>query len=313
MRKVLLIAILHLVFWQIGSAQTDYVLIYRTGFEYEEGFDPQYTLVGQGGWEGEGSAWNGLVADENYFPGFGQQAYIGYSNSTPVTTASVVWRPLNYQILTNYPVIRFSVIFQIKDSTNRRYDDFRWSVYNMNTQRLFSLDFDNETLQVNYSLDTAGEFYFTGYTFSNDGVYELQVAMNFARNRWIATLNDTLITPEPLPITTRGYALNLGDIDAGWVLHNPQQPGDNYMVFDEFTVLAQSVVYPPRLIALKPTNQIHSIQLIGEPAVKYFLDVSTNLSNWINSYTNTAPPSGFITFTNSVTTNSFQLFYRARM
>ncbi|MGC8743849.1 MAG: hypothetical protein ACP5T0_08225 [Verrucomicrobiia bacterium] len=311
LRRLILIFILQAFFAQIAKPQPDTVLVYYTGFEYEEGFDPQYTLIGQGGWAGEGSAWNGLVSDENYFPGFGQQAYIGYSNSAPVTAASVVWRPLNYQILTNYPAIRFYVIFQIKDSVNRQYDDFRWSVYNINTQRLFSLDFDNQTLQINYSLDTAGAFYFTGYSFSNDGVYELEVAMNFAKNRWIAVINNTLITPEPLPITTRGYDLNIGDIDAAIVLHNPQQPGDNYMVFDEFTVTAQTVAYPPKLTPIITTNQYQILQLYGEPAVKYFIQFSTNLSNWVDISTNSPTTSGLINFTNASNVNP--VFYRAKM
>lgn len=293
---------------QFANAQTNSILIYRTGFEFEEGFDWQYSLIGQGGWTGEGSAWNGLIADEVYFPGFGQQAYIGYSNSAPVTESSLVWRPLNYIVLTNYPIIKFSVIFQIKDSSNRRYDDFRWSVYNTNSQRLFSLDFDNETLKINYALDNPGEFFFTGYTFSNDGVYELVIAMNFSKNRWIATLNDVVLT-DPLPMTTRGYQLTLGDISAVWVLHNPQQPGDNYMVFDEFTVTAESAVFPPRLSIIA----LNKIYLSGEPATKYILQTSTNLINWSDILTNAFPPSGFKLFTNIAFPNAPCQFYRAKL
>ena len=291
-----------------GFCQTQSLLIYKTGFEIEEGFNPQYTLIGQNGWTGEGSAWNGLTVDEIFFPGFGQQAYIGYSNITPVTTASVVWRPLNYQITSNYPVIKFSVIFQIKDSSNGHYDDFRWSVYNTNDQRLFSIDFDNETLNINYSLDTAGEFYSTGYSFFNYGLYRLTIAMNFPRNRWIAEINDVQVTPS-LPMTTKGYALSLGDIDASWVLHDTNNPGNNYMIFDEFIVTAETIVNPPQLKITKTSTNSTELKLYGEPAVEYVIQTSTNLLQWTDFSTNTVLPSGAITFTNLPSgTDAFRFF-----
>ena len=41
----------------------------------------------------------------------------------------------------------------IVDSTNAQSDDFRWAVYNSEVQRLVTLDFDNETRNINYALD----------------------------------------------------------------------------------------------------------------------------------------------------------------
>ncbi len=303
-------AIIQFISGYLAFAQTNSILIYKTGFELEEGFDSKYLLYGQGGWLAEGSGWNGIVADEVYFPGFGQQAYIGYSNFAPVSQASVIWRPLNYHVITNYPIIKFSVIFQIKDSSNQHYDDFRWSVYNTNVQRLFSLDFDNETLQINYVLNNPNEFFSTGYTFSNEGLYELTIAMNFSRNKWIATINDVPIV-EPLPLTTSGYSLSLGDIDAGWVLHNTTTPGDNYMVFDDFTVTAEQVVYPPKLSMIKTLpNEPLNLTIIGEPATRCVIQKSTNFVNWIDVSTNNVAPNGIINWTNDLNTPFG--FYRAK-
>ncbi len=308
---ILILITAQLISGNIAFSQTSSILIYKTGFEYEEGFDPQISLIGQRGWTGEGSGWNGFIADELYFPGFGQQAYIGYSNFFPISQSSVVWKPLNYQVLTNYPVIKFSVIFQVKDSTNQRYDDFRWNVYNINTQRLFSLDFDNETLRINYSLDTPGDFFFTGYTFSNDGLYELVIAMNFSRNKWIATINNVPIV-EPLPMTTHGYSLNLGDIDAAWVLHNTSVPGDNYMVFDEFTVTAEQIVYPPKLSIVNIlSNEPPKLIIFGEPATRCVIQKSTNLIHWVDVSTNYFVPNGVINWTGNL--NTLFGFYRSKM
>lgn len=297
----------------VAKAQTQSVLVYYTGFEPEEGYDYRYTLIGQGGWAGIGDGWNGLIADPEYFPGFGQQAYLGYSTTTNYSEYTIIWRPLNFQNLTNYPILKFSVVMQIKNSTNQRFDDFRWSVYNLQEQRLFSIDFDNETKAINYSLDKGGEFYATGFTFFNDGTYELEIAMNFARNRWVAIINGVQIV-QPQPITTTGLDLNIGDIDAVWVPHNPSEPGNNYLVFDEFKVTAESPVFPPRLLPVSYTlNSNHILKLLGEPAINYALEISTDLRSWTAVFTNIVPYQGVINFTNTNIINKPVLFYRARL
>ena len=51
-------------------------VIYETGFEPIEGYDIQYTLNGQSGWEAEGTGGNGLL--KNTFQDLGNQAYIGF-------------------------------------------------------------------------------------------------------------------------------------------------------------------------------------------------------------------------------------------
>ena len=53
-------------------------VIYETGFEPIEGYDIQYTLNGQSGWEAEGTGGNGLL--KNTFQDLGNQAYIGFGH-----------------------------------------------------------------------------------------------------------------------------------------------------------------------------------------------------------------------------------------
>ena len=68
-----------------------------------------------------------------------------------------VWRPLNFDpVAAALPIVTFYVTLSIYDSravTNR--DCFRWSIYNTNNggERLFSIDFDNTTTEVNFELD----------------------------------------------------------------------------------------------------------------------------------------------------------------
>src|SRR4029079_16901271 len=92
----------------------------------------------------------------NFFPGLGQQAYLGFTAPERNTNEFFsVYRPVNVApIPTNQSLLRFSVLMQIVDSTstNGPWDDFRWSVYNTNGVRLFTLDFDNASLMVSYIL-----------------------------------------------------------------------------------------------------------------------------------------------------------------
>jgi hypothetical protein len=135
--------------------------------------------------------------------------------------------------------------------------------------------------------------------------------MNFSRNKWIATINDVPIV-EPLPLTTSGYSLSLGDIDAGWVLHNTAAPGDNYMVFDDFTVTAEQVVYPPILSMTKTSpNEPPNLTILGEPTTQCVIQKTTNFVNWINVSTNYFLPNGTINWTNNL--NTPLGFYRTKL
>ena len=151
-----------------------------------------------------------------------------------------VWRPVNFDpIASSDPIIRFSVSMSIIDSTNREYDCFRWSVYNSDGGRLFSLDFDNDTTVISYALEDSTNFISTGLKFTNSILYDLVISMNFANNSWSATLDDRTLASAQA-ITTRGSPLTLGDVDAVWAFKNPDAPGNNYLVFDNYQLVAQN-------------------------------------------------------------------------
>lgn len=295
------------------EAAPDPIWIYHTGFEYGEGYRSGYTLIGQNGWVGSGSGGNGIVT--NYFPGAGQQAYVGAFGPSQTEEFFSVWRPVDFApINPALPMLTFSVRMQIEASTTGlSRDDFRWSVYNTNGARLFSIDFDTSTLSINYLLDDGGGFKPTGYTFEAGGDYDLVIAMNFLRNRWSAWLNDTLIATAQ-PITASGAALNLGDIDAVWAIRDPAKPGDNYMVFDDYQVTADSApVFRPTLqvMGVLP-NRGFTVRLIGEPAQNYAIDASTDMITWTPIKTNAAPDGVFDLV--DVESHLFdRQFYRARL
>ena len=301
--------------------------IYSTGFELSEDFDGRYTLIGQGCtpagqdcWTGTDSHANGIVT--NYFlpeHQFGQQqAFIGGSNLTNLNGTLNVWRPLNFDPLASaLPVVTFYVTLSVYDSlavTNR--DCFRWSIYNTNNggERLFSIDFDNTTTRINYVLDD-NMFPWTGHFFenadTNGGQYDLVVVMNFADNLWSAWLNDISIV-DSKPMTTKGLALNLGDIDAVWVNDTLGKPGDNFMVFDNYEVTAEP--YPFSLKSLERRDDgTFLFRLTGEPDRRYTIEVSEDLDGWSVLKTNTVSSDGTVIVEDSTASGYDRSFYRARL
>ncbi|MBL9139329.1 MAG: hypothetical protein JNK85_25900 [Verrucomicrobiales bacterium] len=265
-------------------------VLYQTKFEASEGFNQDLTLIGQGGWVGYGSGGNGLVT--GFFSGGGQHAFIGFGAPTNNGDFLNVWRPVAYVPgPTNPPIVRFSVLMQIEDSatvTNR--DDFRWSVYNGRGDRLFTLDFDNDALGINYLLDN-NSFVSTGKTFTNAVPYRLEVVMNFQANQWSSTLDGQVLT-DKLAITTRASPLDFGDMDAVWAIRTPGKPGDNFLVFDDYLVVAEDgqVRPPPTLTALgllRPGQFL--LRCAGTAGVRYVIQGSADLAVWFPLKTNTMP------------------------
>jgi hypothetical protein len=289
----------------VGAVTTN---IFSTQFEAAEGYNPANDLAGQKGWMISGSGGNGLLS--NYLPGEGQHAYIGFTAPDPSDDQLLVWKPINYSpIAANTPVVKFSVLIGFVDSTTNLYDDFYWSVYNTDADHLFTVNFNNDDLSVYYALDGTNRFESTGETFTHEVVYELVVTMNFASNSWSATLDGELLATNK-PITTVGAKLDLGDVDAGWILADPARPGDNFMVFDNYSITAE--VIPPAaprltLIERTPAGNVY-LQLEGQSGARFAIDATTDLSSWTPLVTNNVS----FPYLDTSATALTRRFYRAR-
>lgn len=270
--------------WPPGSR-----ILYETGFEPFEGFSPDFDLAGQGGWIGFATdlgantvalGGNGLMAGP--IDGFsGQAAYIGFN--APTATADFnLWHPVNLMPAGDlFPLVRFTVSFQIEASSEGQIPDaFRWSVYNTAEKRLFSIDFDNASREIGAILDdgTAGQAPAvrpSGFLFRNGEPYDLELSLNFQRNVWAASINGHEVF-QGLPITTKNSALNLGDVDAVWLIRTPGQAGDNFMIFDDYRLVAVPLEELPP--ALEPIGFVQPggafvVRVAGEPGVTYQLQV----------------------------------------
>ncbi|MGC8829233.1 MAG: S8 family serine peptidase [Verrucomicrobiia bacterium] len=228
--------------------------IYYTGFRSSEGFVAGGKVAGVGGWQCNFNGGNGILA--NRFPNKDQQAYIGYSPTYGSPSGIVLlWRPINYVPPTNSIVI-FSVYMSIVASTDGYYDNFGWSVYNSAGIRLFTIDFDNNSLAVSYSLDDNQGLRSADLYFENNSIYQMTIVMDFSTNQWSAYLNGVPIA-EANPITTQGAMLDLGDIDARWVWGD-LLGGDNFMIFDEYKIEILTELKPPTVVSSPQSTNVYA-------------------------------------------------------
>ncbi len=286
--------------------------VYSTQFEVPQGYNINLDLTGQAGWTNSGSGGNGLIL--NAIPGQGQSAYIGFDAPNPADDNLVIWQPIDFNaVAAAYPTVKFSTQMRIEDSTNDLYDIFRWSIYNTQGNRLFSLDFDNDFLDIGYLLDGTNQIFFTTNTFVNATTYTLTVTMDFASNRWSASFGNALIATNKA-ITTVNAPLNLGDIDAVWLvnqINGTNAPGNNYMIFDNYTITAE--MPPARVQYLGRTGDGWSLLRVnGQNNSRWSLDATTNFVNWIPLKTNVISGTNF----DHVDTTSASLprrYYRARL
>lgn len=289
-------------------------LVYYTGFEQAEGYNACCELRGQQGWIAEGSGGNGFV--EDFFEGYGQQAFVGFTAPAPKDRSLSVWRPLHKPApQAGESIVKFTVLMQVKDPWpgNGKYDDFYWSAYNSDGKRLFSVDFDNWNGEILYDLDDVPGYQPTGFTFSNDAVYWLDVFMNFRRNTWMATLNGVVIV-DSQPITTKtDVRLDLSDMDAVWSLRTQGSPGENYLLFDEYTVTVEpGETIPPslELVGVRPDGQFELI-VHGERGLEYALEVTEDFATWELLATRRLDD-GFWLYLDNTAPNYAHSFYRVR-
>lgn len=282
------------------------VTLYETGFE---DFNPTLDVAGQKEWVGAGYGGNGLT-DWLDWLGFGQSAYIGYEYERPTTNGLYLWRPVNHNP-TNLPIVTVTLDMSVIDSSNtNRRDEFRWSVYNIAGDQLFSIIFDNYDLGIYRQLDN-GQFKADDWFFENDQVYTLQIQMNFASNRWNAWFGDAQIVTNEV-ITTTTNSRTFGDVDAVW-LRGGTVAGDNFMAFDNLRITAEAQVVPPPIVhpPIPAAGGEYLIRVFGMESAKYAVEASTNLITWTSLKTNVVS-GGYFDHLDNTAPGKPRRFYRAR-
>ena len=288
------------------------VVLYRTEFEFSEGYRTTFELAGQNNWISAGAGGNGIIT--NALAGQGQQAFVGFYPPPGTNTYVTLFRPLNFSPLeSGLPIVRFTVLMNIVDSKIGGRDSFRWSVYTTNGARLLTLDFDNQSLGISYLLEAGTSFTSLTNTFANNTTYRLELVLNFQRNRWSAYFGEQeIISLQPL--TTQNTPLSLGDIDAVYFLNNPALPGDNYMIFDDYTVSVEPIANTNPL--LQPVSYDaqgrFTFRAFVEPLVRNTIEFSTDLRAWQTLQTHAAPDAYFDFRDTSAVPGARARFYRIR-
>lgn len=295
----------------ITATAAQSTVLYDAEFETSQGYDGTKDLAGQRGWIADGTGGNGLINGQ--FIGFGQQAYLGFSAPTDTNFLTAIWQPVGFDPgPAGNPLVHFSVKFQVLPSKTGSQDDFRWSIYNIEGNRLFTLSFQSATGEIDYILDDGTQAP-SGSSIQFDGFYDVDIWMDFHRNVWTAFLNDVLLVNSE-PITQKNAALTFGDADAEWLVRaaQPNGAGDNFMAFDNYRITSEGQAGIPGYVVPKGiTNGVFNFTAYGEKGARYSVDVTTNFTSWVSlgEYDN---PQGAFDFQDTTAPGVPHSFYRLR-
>lgn len=210
---------------ELALTQEPSAVLYSADFEdFPSGFQ---ALNGYDGWQTSGLPGSGI---SGVFSLGTQTAWIGY-NYTDVGFV-YAFRPINYDaVAAGTPQIEFSVDLAVHPSTTADADVFGFALYNTDADYLALIAFDNSDGWV-YRGDGTSNWYAVE-TFDTARTYHLAAVLDFARNRWSATLDGVPLFADAV-LHAGSATLNLGDVDAVWLITAPESPGDNFMVFDNY-------------------------------------------------------------------------------
>ncbi len=307
-RPALPVCLALLLLCSSASALTN---LYSTRFERSEGYDPAYELYGQKGWTNFSSSVGGNGLITNYLGT--QAAYIGLWPLDPEDTSFALWQPLDFSPVTaGVPLVTFTVSMEIVDSTNTNRDDFWWTAYNSRGQSLFTLSFYNVDLGIYYLLDGTNDWSKQVAGFTNDTPYDLTITMDFAHNRWAASLSGLLLLTNQ-PITTTGALLDLADMDAIWYI-GANTPGDNFMIFDNYKITADALTVPSARISCSgfTANGQCLLHVSGTEGARFAIDATTSFGQWSALKTNVIT-GGYFDYIDPAAPGFSTRFYRARL
>lgn len=270
-----------------GNATEERISLYQTDFADFPPGDGQ--LVGHDGWSSTHPEEQVHGVIESFLGQENQAATLGLF--IPVTDDDIisVFRPITYDpVESETPAIEFSSTVSIVDSIETEFfDSFYISVFNTNDDLLGSVVFDNTEENFGIWRSNGLEFFDTGVSFEHEVLYQLQIRINFAKNTWTATLDGMELFTDSQFSSSDAHR-DLGDFSAEWEIADVLNPGDNWMMFDDWTVNAITTDLPvdpspQSFLVTKITrrpNGSTAISWAAEPDARYQVLSSANLDQW---------------------------------
>ncbi|CAN5367429.1 hypothetical protein BH23VER1_BH23VER1_03660 [soil metagenome] len=285
-------------------------LLYGTDFENFTVGDDQ--LVGFDGWEGDNIGERVHGIDQSIVTGLGKTAFLGFS--PPSDHFVRVFRPVDYDpVAEGTPVVEFFALVGIQESTAGGDDYFYLTVLNSERQALAAIRFqagpsgiqtwrfDGEVMHPEIGGFIPGE------------VAPVLAQIDFAENRWSVQWDGVPLI-DNAPFTALSTTRDLGAMAAEWQLADPANPGNNWLLFDQWSIEA---VLPAALVlthAGPNPDGTYSISWSGPPGATFVVEYSPDLLSWHDDLPGAVIDSsngGPLTFTDATTTNEAgQRFYR---
>ena len=275
------------------------------------------TLIGNDGWLGSeaGGATHGILDDtiENE----GKSAYLG-SNPAENDVVSV-WRPLDYDpIGTGNSIVTVNTLLGIHDSTNEQYDSFHISIFNREENRLAGFVLDNR-------IDTFGAWRSDGTDnfsdldtgFEHDVVYDIEMRIDFDANRWSLDVDDIPLFADQV-FTNTNHPLDLGDVSFEWELSDIDNPGDNWITFDNLRVEATGsgggVEEALAVSEIRRTQRRIRITWPSVAGAEYQIEHSDDMIDWQQSLADSRviADGNSTTFVDRTAGNTRRRYYRVR-
>lgn len=314
---------------------------YYTDFE---SFTPGYdTVAGTDGWQGStnhtGLRLSGIDAESTHgVIGLGNAAFLGGNSAiVPLSAGRTVNIRRNIGIdptALGEEIVTFRCLIGIKDSTGTtigtKRDNFEFAVYNTSSQLLGSIQFDNSTLdpasatpkrniyRTQWNTGTQRfDLVNTNAVFLHDAIQQFEIRINFRSNRWSVSL-DGIDIFEDLTFHGGSRTRNLGPIAAqmqivGTSLTGSPQPGDNYLLFDDWMVSTDTPASPQPTITRNASTGAVTLTFAQEAGYQYLVRWSATLAGWQSSLPGspfTAAATGTGTFTDATASGRPTRFYR---
>ena len=290
-----------------GLAAESETLLYQTDFSDFPVGDGK--LVGTDGWQSThpDELVHGIVDD--FFGDGNRSGAVGFLIPESDDDILTVFRPINHDPLANAtPIIEFSASIAMFDSEETEfYDSFHISVFNTNDDHLAGVVFDNTEENLGIWRADGLDFFDTGVTFEYAKLYALSIRIDYEANTWTATLDDTSLFTDA-PFSSSDSERDLGDFSAEWEISDVANPGDNWMLFDDWTVKAVALEDSGNpsgqpLVVTRMTRRPSGnivLRWAAEAGTQYQVETSSNFNDW-----NSNLPNSLVTTGSSETEGSF--------